>query len=68
MNGGQQAEPSGTEPDGEVEAAGEKLWEPYSAGSMLRSWSDAGNWFKWRPVQVNVRVHGVPIRPHRKTV
>ena len=37
MNGGQQAEPSGTQPKGEVEAAGEKLWESYSAGSMLRS-------------------------------
>lgn len=68
MNGGQRAEPSGTEPDGEVEAAGEKLWEPHSAGSMLSSRSDAGKWFKWRRVQVNVRVHGVLIRPHRKMV
>lgn len=37
MNGEQQAEPSGTQPNGEVEAAGEKLWEIHSADSMLRS-------------------------------
>lgn len=34
---GQQAEPLGTQPEGQVEAAGEKLWEIQSAGSMPRS-------------------------------
>lgn len=29
----------GTQPEGEVEAAGEKLWETQSAGSMPRSQS-----------------------------
>lgn len=28
----------------------------------------AGNWLKSRPVQVNVRLRGVPIRQHRKAV
>lgn len=31
MNGGQRAEPSGTQPRGEVDAAGEKLWEIHSS-------------------------------------
>lgn len=43
MNGGQQAEPSGTQPKQEVEAAGEKLWETHIVGSMLRSQSNGGN-------------------------
>lgn len=43
MNGGQQAELLGTQPGREVEAAGEKLWETYSAGSVLRCRSDGGN-------------------------
>lgn len=43
MNEGQQAEPSGTLPSGKVEAAGGKLWETHSAGSVLTSQSDGKN-------------------------
>lgn len=60
MNGGQQAEPLGTQPKGEVEAAGETLWETNFAGSMLRARGDRGNSdFNSGLVQVNVRVCGV---------
>lgn len=58
----------GTQPEGQVEAAGEKLWEIQSAGSMPRSQSVRGNWLKSRLVQVNVRLRGVLIRQHRKAV
>lgn len=42
MNGGQQAKLSGILPNTEVEAAGAKVWEIHSTGSVRRPQRDWG--------------------------